>query len=78
MAEEVLGSFYNEELQKVSNPDVFRSEKIIRNKTVNGKKEVLVKWLGYSDKFNSWIPAGSVSEYGERRTTRADSRTTRA
>jgi hypothetical protein len=26
----------------------------------NKRKEYYVKWLGYPDKFNSWVPAESV------------------
>ncbi|WP_428746122.1 chromo domain-containing protein [Sulfurimonas sp.] len=29
----------------------------MRRKTLKGKKLALVKWKGYSDKFNEWIPA---------------------
>ena len=41
------------------NPDdiEYKVEKVIRRKTVNKKKMALVKWKGYSDKFNEWIPA---------------------
>ena len=48
--EEIQGSFYEHELQKTSQ-DVFRIEKILRRK---GDKS-LVKWMGYSDAFNSWV-----------------------
>ena len=48
--EEIQGSFYEQELQKTSQ-DVFRIEKILRRK---GEKS-LVKWMGYSDAFNSWV-----------------------
>eukprot|EP00732_Lithocolla_globosa_P001254 Lithocolla_globosa_v1_NODE_591_length_3661_cov_41.346644.p1 type:complete len:354 gc:universal NODE_591_length_3661_cov_41.346644:876-1937(+) len=58
MGEDVIGSFYEEELQRVAKPETFRIEKIIRRRK-NGS-EVLVKWLGYPDKFNQWIPAEDV------------------
>ena len=48
--EEIQGSFYEQELQKTSQ-DVFRIEKILRRK---GDKS-LVKWMGYSDAFNSRV-----------------------
>jgi len=48
--EEIQGTFYEQELQKTSQ-DVFRIEKVIRRR---GNKS-LVKWLGYSDSFNSWV-----------------------
>lgn len=49
--EDILGSFYTEELQKTSHPNVYLVEKIIRRK---GNK-VLVKWLGLESRFNSWV-----------------------
>ena len=54
---EIRGSFYEPELLKAKQ-DVFRIEKVIRRDYK--KKQVLVKWLGYSDDFNSWIPLSSV------------------
>ena len=53
--ETVIGSFYNEEIQKTKQK-VFRIEKVIRKKKINGEEHGLVKWLGYNQKFNEWIP----------------------
>jgi hypothetical protein len=59
--ERVEGIFYESELQKVvKEDDVFKVESILQTRTRNKQKEVLVKWLGYPDKFNSWEPATSV------------------
>ena len=52
LGEKVEGSFYEKELQKAKQ-QTFRIEKIIRRD--NKKKKALVKWKGYSDKFNSWV-----------------------
>ena len=54
---EIRGSFYEPELLKAKQ-DVFRIEKVIRRDYK--KKQALVKWFGYSDDFNSWIPLSSV------------------
>ena len=59
--EEILGSFYTEELQK-STQEVFRIEKIIRKKKINGIMHGLVKWLGYNDKFNEWKPMSEIDK----------------
>ena len=48
--EEIDGTFYEPELQKTEQ-QVFRIEKVIEKK---GNKS-LVKWKGYSNKFNSWV-----------------------
>ena len=52
LGEKVEGSFYEKELQKAKQ-QTFRIEKVIRRD--NKKKKALVKWKGYSDKFNSWV-----------------------
>jgi transposase InsO family protein len=51
--EPIKGKFYAQELQKVEK-DVYRVEKVLKTRKRGGKTEYFVKWLGYSDKFNSW------------------------
>ena len=46
--EEIMGSFYEKELQKINQKE-FRIEKLIKNK---GDK-LYVKWKGYNNSFNS-------------------------
>ena len=61
--EELSGTFYNEELQKViKEDDVYEVEKILKSRGKGKNKEVFVKWLGYPAKFNSWIPASEVKD----------------
>ena len=48
--EEIIGSFYEEELQKTNQKEL-RIEKILKTK---GNK-LYVKWKGYNNSFNSWI-----------------------
>ena len=48
--EEIVGSFYEKELQKTNRKE-FRIEKVIKTK---GDK-LYVKWKGYDNSFNSWI-----------------------
>ena len=48
--EEIIGSFYEKELQK-TNQTEFRIEKVIKKK---GNK-LYVKWRGHNNSFNSWI-----------------------
>ena len=61
--EELSGTFYNEELQKViKEDDVYEVEKILKTRRKGKNKEVYVKWLGYPAKFNSWIPASEVKD----------------
>ena len=51
--EEIKGSFYEPELLKAKK-DVLRIQKVIKRD--NKSKKALIKWKGYSDDFNSWIP----------------------
>ena len=59
--EHIEGVFYETELQKIlKEDDVYKIEKILKSRIRNRKKEVYVKWFGYSDNFNSWIPASDI------------------
>jgi len=53
--EEVKGSWYAEELQKVKYPDFILIEEILDEKTIRGKTYVLVKYLGWDKAYNKWI-----------------------
>ena len=53
--EPVIGSFYEEELQKTKQKDYGLVEKVIKTRTYRGKKQAYVKWLGLDSKYNSWI-----------------------
>jgi hypothetical protein len=57
--EEIKGTFYEQEMQK-STQETFRIEKVLKTK---GNK-LLVKWMGYSDNFNSWIDKKDVQSIG--------------
>ncbi|KAJ8914721.1 hypothetical protein NQ315_017431 [Exocentrus adspersus] len=52
----IRGGFYEEELQKTSNPDIYLVEKVLKRK---GKK-VYVRWLGLNEAHNSWIDVTNV------------------
>lgn len=59
--EEISGTFYSQELQKVEQKDEFyKVEKILDKRTRQGKVEYLVKWLGYPSTFSSWEPATNI------------------
>ena len=53
--EEIIGTFYEKELQK-TNQEEFRIEKVIKRK---GNK-IYVKWKGYNNSFNSWIDKANL------------------
>ena len=49
--------FYQQELARAKQT-IFRIEKVIKRD--NKKKRALVKWPGYSDEHNSWVPFGAL------------------
>lgn len=54
--QKIKGGFYSEELNKVTHPNVYLVEKILKKKG----KNVFVKWLGLSNKHNSWISSSKL------------------
>ena len=56
----IEGTFYEEELQKVKRPDIFRIEKVLKKHTKNKKTEYLVRWSGYGPDFDSWIQSSDI------------------
>ena len=61
--EPIIEKFYEEELSGVDKKDyVYRVEEVLKRKKVKGKKMVLVKWLGYDSKHNSWIPESDIQD----------------
>ena len=40
--------------------DIFRIDEVIARDFK--KKQALVKWLGYSDDFNSWMPLSNLQD----------------
>ena len=56
LGEEILGTFYEKELQTKTNRKEFRIKKVIRKK---GDKPY-VKWIGYNSSFNSWIDKNDI------------------
>jgi hypothetical protein len=51
----IQGGFYEQELQQTKQ-EIFRIEAVIKKKKIKGVEHGLVKWLGYSKKFNQWLP----------------------
>ena len=61
--EEIKGTFYDKELQKViKEDDVYEVEKILKKRGRGNNVHYLVKWLGYPNKFNSWVPASEINK----------------
>ena len=54
--EEIVGMFYEKELQKKKNQTRFRIENVIKIKS----DKLYFKWKGYDNSFNSWIDTTDV------------------
>jgi hypothetical protein len=58
----IEGQFYAEELTavRISKRTTYQIDKILDRRVRRGILEHLVKWRGYTQAFNSWVPASSV------------------
>ena len=63
-AGEILdGTFYETELQEIiKNDDFYRVQKILHKRKCKGVVEYFIKWKGYPDEFNSWVPESNMSK----------------
>ncbi len=62
--EPIEGCFYQEELQNVDNSAYkYLVEKIIAHRGPANNRESLVKWKGWPNKFNTWLPYKQLSNY---------------
>ena len=63
--EAVQGTFYESEIVPVTvdQDTIYKIDKVLKHRNFRGQKQVLVKWQGYSSKFNTWIPASEVLNY---------------
>ena len=63
--ERVDVTFYEPELQPVTiDPTTeYRAEKILKRRVRNKRKQVLVRWLHWPKKYDSWIPEADVKDY---------------
>ena len=65
LAGEVIeGAFYKEQLQK-TDQQIYRIDRVYRKRVKkDGTKEFYVKWSGYQNKFNQWIPEEDILQSG--------------
>ena len=59
---EIKGNFYQAELPSVNKSEntLWEVEKILRKRKRNNRKELLAKWTGYSNRFNSWVDEADI------------------
>lgn len=65
--EVIEGSFYRQEIEKVSHDDdTFIIEKVLRNQKRGNEMWSLVKWRGYPSSMNSWVRKSDVVQVTNR------------
>ena len=57
--EKLQGTFYEQELQKTKQDDLYTIEKILKT----NKDKVYVKFKGYSNDFNQWVNKSDITKY---------------
>ena len=62
--ESITGSFYEQELQKSDKNQntAWKIDKILKTRKTKGQTMVLVSWLHWPSKFNSWIPQHEIKD----------------
>lgn len=57
----LIGRFYEEELVRSRNTtDIYKVERILKTRTRRGRKECLVRWLGWDSSHDSWEPETNI------------------
>lgn len=52
---DIQGTFYAEELKMAKHGLTYVVEKVLKRKKIKNKPYILAKWLGFDDKYNSWV-----------------------
>ena len=61
--EPLTGAFYGSEVQSIRT-NKFLLDRVLRRRTNHdGLKQAYVKWKGWPDKYNTWIPARDLPKY---------------
>ena len=62
--EEVKGTWYESELQKINkdNDNLWKIESVLKKRKRGGRTELYVKWMGWPKKFNSLVSENEVKD----------------
>ena len=56
----IKGTFFEQELQLLVEPKMYRIEKVILKKKEGNRVLLYVKWKSYTNKFNSYVFLGEI------------------
>ena len=59
----IKGGFYYQELQRVTPPEFYDIEEVIKTRKSKRGREFLVKWVGYSPSYNSWVSEQNLLKF---------------
>jgi len=64
LEDHITGNFYQSELQPVNKSEdaLWEIESIKKKRKRNNRIQYFVKWLGYSDRFNSWVDESELKD----------------
>ena len=57
----VSGTFYQNQLRKAYEQNVYLVEKVLKTRNRRGQKQLLVRWRGWPSKYDSWVGEEDVS-----------------
>ena len=61
-SEDISGTWYDKELQPIKK-NFYLVEKVLRKRKAKpGEQDLLIKWKGWPDKFNSWIKDTEIED----------------
>jgi co-chaperonin GroES (HSP10) len=68
LAVPIEGSFYDKELQLVGEglEDFWKVEAVLGYRTVRGRMQKLVKWMGFPSSLNSWVFAEDIRDIDDK------------
>ena len=66
IGEEVKGVWYPVEIQPITDNEYLIERVIKRRWNAKGKEDQFVKWLGWPDKFNSWVKEAATYDVGSK------------
>lgn len=60
--QKIAGYFYESQLQKTVLPELHKIEQILKWRTRNGRKQALVRWVGYGPEFDQWRDKSEITD----------------
>jgi len=56
------GLFYEQQITEGQERDFYKIEKVLRYKHIRKRKFALVKWVGWPDSYNEWLPYDQIKD----------------